>query len=706
MKKFSVDILLKAINQTSGATNAAIANLDKIQSKMDDLNERAEKFNKIGGSLQGIGLKVGAAGLAMGAGLGYAAKKYGDFEENITKSSILLGDSTAKGMETYGQEIQNIAMRTGKSQNDLANAMRLGASANLTASESLTMLGSASNVAVAGFAETSDAMKTLLQMYTAYGNQLDKTKDFAYQLVLVDKYAANSDMSTLAPAISQIAAAFGMAGIKSHEMLAALAAITQHSDSAAIAATNAYAAIKAITDPELQPLQTKALEELNKGLSKEQQLKFGPSVLMGENGLESWLGKLNDMSGGGNAEIIARLFPGRKEATTGVINLLKQYKLFQQASKDLSNTQKGELYIQDKMKIALDITNGKWNRLKATFEVVTSKIGKAIGPVFDRIILILLTAGEKVASFIDNNQGLVKVLGYVALGLAAVLAVAGGIIVILGTILTYIGGFIAAKIAFMGAMAALAPFIAILQAAGAAIVAFFGGVSAPLIGIALAIAAALGVIGTFLYGFFSGLMTGLSPIFDWIGEKVDWIGEKISGIVDSIKGFFIRIINWIQTALSGLVTIGKGLGLKIGEGISGLFFDPDTNKKIVDEMGEKEKKMNSEVTDDKKSKAQRLAELLKRLMADNFGDNKKTNATEIIDIFGGVAGRFLTSQYVSSGENENGYAADGITAAVAAGRGNASSKRSTNIQNVVLPNVTDTNSFMYEMERMSLSMGT
>lgn len=699
MKKFSVDILLKAINQTSGATNAAIANLDKIQSKMDDLNERADRFNKIGGNLQSIGVKVGAAGLAMGAGLGYATSRFASFETGVAKAATLLNTDLDTALLNYGERIQNLSIKSGRSLADLTEGFRLAVSSGFDAEGAMKALEVSSRMAVGGFTGISNSISGLSRMYNAFGRDSEKLEGQAYQLFLADKYGITT-MEELTTQVGELAGLFSSAGAKSSEMLSAFASISKLAPSTSEAITQTGALLRSILDPTMSKQMESTLDILNSKLKENQKIIIGPEALKNQN-LTQWVDKLMNATGG-DFSMLYRLFGQEVRAARGVIALTQDIENYKKQVTEMNNVSDAARFNQEKMNLVLGTSQSAFDRIRATVDVLAARFGRALAPAFNVFANTLSSVGTRVASFMENNQKLVKVLAYVALGLSAVLMIAGGLITLLGTILVSIGGFIAAKVAFMGALAALAPFIAILQGAGAALLAFLSGVSAPMIGIALALGAAFVTIGSFIYGFFSGLMTGLSPVFEAIGGKIDWIGEKISGIVDSIKGFFMSIVNWIKTALSGLVTLGRGLGLSLGEGVSGLFgLD---NKSGLDKVVANEEAANKIIVNDKKKSILDIEALLSKINGKHTGKKKK--ALEVIDIFGGIAGRFLTSQYTSGGANENGYATEGISAAVSAGRSGSVSNRSTNIQNVNLPNVTDANSFMYEMERMSLSMGT
>lgn len=699
MKKFSVDILLKAINQTGAATNAAVANLDKIQSKMDDLNDRAEKFNKIGGGLQSIGVKVGAAGLAMGAGLGYATSRFASFETGIAKTATLLNTDLDTALLNYGGRIQDLSIKSGKSLADLTEGFRLAVSSGFDAEGAMKALEVSSKLAVGGFTGISNGISGLSRMYNAFGRDSSKLEEQAYQLFLADKYGITT-IEELTTQVGELAGLFSAAGAKSSEMLSAFASISKLAPSTSEAITQTGALLRSILDPTVPKQMQETLDQLNSKLKDNQKIMIGPEALKNQN-LSEWVDKLMNATGG-DFSLLYRLFGQEVRAARGVIALTQDIDNYKKQVEEMNNVSDAARFNQEKMNLVLGTSQSAFDRIKTTIDVLSARLGRALAPAFNTFASVLSKVGTLLATFMENNQGLVKVLAYVALGLSAVLVVAGGLITALGTILVAVGGFFAAQATFAGAVAMLTPFIAVLQGAGAALIAFLSGISAPVIGIALAIGAALVAIGSFVYGFFSGLITGLSPVFDVIGKMVDWVGEKISAIVDSIKGFFISIINWIKTALNGLVTLGKGLGLKVGEGISGIFgLD---NSAALDKVVKNEDAANKQIVEGKKKGLLDVDALLNKINGKH--NSKKGKAFDILDIFGGKEGKFLTSQYTSGGVNENGYATDGITAAVSAGRGNTTSKRSTNIQNVVLPNVTDTNSFMYEMERMSLSMGT
>jgi hypothetical protein len=389
---------------------------------------------------------------------------------------------------------------------------------------------------------------------------------------------------------------------------------------------------------------------------------------------------------------------------------------------------------------AVNAGTAPFMRLFRAIQVIAIEIWRSVRPAVVFLVNILRRIAEVVVKFVQNNRLLIRILAIIAGVFAAVVTAAGLFLIVLGSIIAGIGSMISIAVAgflagilikFFGLwtilkllfplLAIVAKIFGVLKAAVLFVAGAISIATLKIIGIAAAIAAVLAPIIAFIAGFISGLMEGLAPAIEFIKKvivdnfKIVSKEVKIAGGI--IKKFWldvwVKIKNAIITAFDKvkqffkfIFSVGRKLGLTLGGSISDLLGAPEVaaakTESKAEETGKEIVKVNKKT--DKKITNNMLDELKRRLS--RLKETGKDVAP--VDIFAkSDVGKFLTGALIGEpgpGAGE-GFATEEIRRSVSAAPRSTDNRRIIKIDRVELPNVTNVEDFLFELDRLSVSPG-
>lgn len=736
-RDFNVNIKITAENITGKATNVLLKSLNGIEGAIDRVNAAGEKFKTVGAGFQSTGKNLifatGAAGASLTA-LGVIGTK---FEDRFARVSTLLDVDAAGAINRYGRAVQDLSIAGGKNVNNLTDSLFENISA-LGESESTTkFLTLANKAAVGGFTEVKtvvDGVTSILNSYRMETGLAGKVMD---QFAIANKLGKTT-VEELAGSVGRGAALASAANVRNSEFLAGITAITKGGIATSEAVNSLAQTFSNITKPSEQA--AKVIESVNKVLPKERRIDFSVAGIE-KLGLGPFLQRLQIIQEA-DPESFARLFES-KEARTGIAILLGQMDTYNNALGQMDAATAEGLITQENFNKAVNAGSVPFMRLIRVLQNIAIEIWRSIGPAVVFFINIFRRIGVVVLNFIRNNQTLVRILFIVAGLFAAAAAAVGVFLFIFGAIIAALGSFVSIAIVsflagliikFFGlfsvlkflffSVAGIAKLFGLLKTAILFVAGAVSLATLKIIAIAAAIAAILAPIIAFIAGFISGLLDGLAPAIDFILNK--WIlGFTIiktavmsaAGIVkkfwlgvwEDVRSAVVTAIEKIKGFFRFIFAVGRKMGFSIGKGLSDLIGAPaiaatETESKAA-ESGKKIEKINkktqSSVTSDM------LAELKRRLtLLKNTGKEAKIEAVNIFAA--GRIGEFLTERFtgepVSTGP-ERGFATSEIKRAVSAGAGTEDKRRIIKIDRIELPNVSNVEDFLFELDKLSVAPG-
>jgi TP901 family phage tail tape measure protein len=299
---------------------AAVASMGRAGRSVDHLRQG---FGRIGegartalGGVTTAAMATVPAVLATGTAAAAAVHKYASFETGLAKIGSLLDGGMAEAKQ-YSSAIESMALRFGKSTDDVSEGAFQALSAGIKATEMMDFMTEATKGAVAGFTDTAKSVDVLTTAMNAWGDQLgegqtaaQKAKHLNDVLFLANKYGKTT-FEELSASLGNVAGTAATARVPVEEVGAAIAAMTAAGISTPEAVTALNQALLSFISPSKEAL--KLVPGLNKLLSLQAIRAKGLA------------GALQDVTSKvqGNDEAIAHIF-GNVRAFKAVIALTGQ----------------------------------------------------------------------------------------------------------------------------------------------------------------------------------------------------------------------------------------------------------------------------------------------------------------------------------------------------------------------------------------------
>lgn len=208
--------------------------------------EAGEKIKEVGEKIKGVGDSIAGLGKDMTAkvtapiigGLGASAKAAIDFEDAMAKVNTIADTSeTGVALETLEAQIKELSDSTGVSASEIADNVYNAISAGQKTGDAVNFVGEASKLAVAGFAETGDALDILTTIMNAYGMEAEDVTRVSDVLINTQNLGKTT--------VAELSAAMGKAiptaksnGVEIEDLAGAYAVMT--SNGIATAETTTY----------------------------------------------------------------------------------------------------------------------------------------------------------------------------------------------------------------------------------------------------------------------------------------------------------------------------------------------------------------------------------------------------------------------------------------------------------------------------------
>ena len=500
------------------------------------LSSASSKLQAFGGKMQSVGKSMSTRLTLPLVAAGAAATKMAfDFDKSMSQIESLVGIAGDKVKE-MGEVAKKMAVDTGRSANEAAEALFFITSAGLRGADATDTLSASLRAAAVGLGETKTIADLATSAMNAYGvENLNATG--ATDILVSAVREGKLEASELAGAMGGVIPIASNMGVGFDEVGAALAAMSRTGTNAANGATQLTAILASIK----KPTQQSAEAMLALGTSQEQ-----ISQSLAERGLMPTLMDLSARLEQTGMDATA-IFPNIR-ALKGVLDLTGKgaadnVKIFDALSDTMGATD--EAFNKTSKTASFQVTQGL-NAMKTSLLSIGQTILEMVAPAIQKIGAFMTNLSEKFNALSPTVKKMIIVFG-------GVVAALGPVIAIIGSLLT------------------MAPAI------GAALTLMTGPIGL--------VVAALTAVGVVIYKNWAGIKAALIKVGNYFIElynnslpiqlAVDAIIMQFKNLVAVGKFVFSTLVTIIKTTGKNIVSILGG----IGDIIMGIFtFDPEKIK--------------------------------------------------------------------------------------------------------------------------------
>ena len=212
-------------------------------------------------ALKGI---AGLRGVGLVGGLGYAVRKYQEFERQLALVSTALTEEHMPLMRQYERAIRELAQEFGQSTDTISRGLYDILSASVAPEKALDVLRVATHGAVGGFTDVATTVSGLLNVLNAFQLGPERAADVMDVLFAVVR-RGRIWFDQLAVGISEIASMAAVLGLDFRTLAANIATITR----AGVPPAQAFAALRALLNALIDPMDdaVRAARELGIDIS-------------------------------------------------------------------------------------------------------------------------------------------------------------------------------------------------------------------------------------------------------------------------------------------------------------------------------------------------------------------------------------------------------------------------------------------------------
>jgi len=388
------------------------------------LNTASSRLKSFGNNVKSIGSSLQRFSLPLALAGGAAVKMGADFDKSMTQIKSLVGVASAE-VDKMGEAARQMAISTGKSSTEAADALFFITSAGLRGSEAMDVLNASLKAAAVGLGETKTVADLATSAMNAYGSNVLSATD-ATDVMVAAVREGKLEATELAASMGRVLPIASAMGVNFNEVGAAFAALSRTGTNAAEAATQVRGIFASLLKPTTDA--ENALKEM--GLSS-----AGLRKSLKEDGLLATLEVLK-ANFEGNDTAAQRVF-GNVRALSGVMDLLganvdTTRQIFDNMNKTQGTTAKA---FQETAKSASFQLTAAINKAKESFAQMGAIMLKTMLPLFQDIAAAV---GKVFNAFNNLDPATQKI----ALGFGALVVALPTIITLVGTLTTIIGALL------------------------------------------------------------------------------------------------------------------------------------------------------------------------------------------------------------------------------------------------------------------------
>ena len=405
-----------------------------------DSSKLSNALSSASGKLQAFGGKMKSVGKSMTTSLtlplvavgAAAAKMAFDFDKSMTSIQALVGVSADKVAE-MGETAKKMAVDTGKSANEAAEALFFITSAGLRGSEAMDVLNMSLKASAVGLGETKTIADLSTSAMNAYGTE-NLSASGATDILTAAVREGKLEASALAGAMGGVIPIASNMGVSFDQVGAAMAAMSKTGTNAATGATQLTAILASLKKPTTDA--EAAFASMGMSTQSVQQS-------LSEQGLLSTLEMLQSGLKQTGQDTTA-IFPNIR-ALKGVLDLTgagleDNRKVFDALTNSMGATDKA--FEKTSQSASFKMTQGL-NAMKSSLLEVGQVILTAVAPAVQKIGAFFTGLSEKFQALSPRMQKII-------IAFVGIVAAIGPVIAVLGTLLTLAPAIGAAFTLMMG----------------------------------------------------------------------------------------------------------------------------------------------------------------------------------------------------------------------------------------------------------------
>src|SRR5579872_6321954 len=495
-------------------------------------------WEKIGGPLGMAAIAVAAVGVA-------SLKMAGDFQEGITQLATGAGEAQSN-LAMVSQGILTMAVSTGTSTKDLSDGMYMIESAGQHGAQALQTLEIAAEAAKVGNASLADVANGVTTAMTDYASS-NLTAAQAANTLIATVAAGKTHMQDLAQALSTILPVASSVGVSFNNVMASMATMTGEGVPAADAATYLRQMLMALENPAAKGAAALKSIGLTSGQVASEMKKSLPDALQM---ITEHLAKKFPVGSQAYIAALSAISGGTKQMQ-GMLDLTGTHlKTFQNNVKTIAGSVKEGGKSVTGWSEVQKYFNFRLAQAKEVVETLLIKIGTALIPVLEQVANRVVAAAQSFIAWIQKTGLLKFAIDAFRTALGVYLAVAGKVISVVMSIISWMGKHQEVVTALKVVLAALAVVVGGVLLAGLALVV----IALASVGVAIAVVAApiIGIIE--LIQHWGQIMAFFANLWHTIWSAVS---AFFVGIWQGILGFFAGVAARFGQALQFMQNIAR-----------------------------------------------------------------------------------------------------------------------------------------------------
>ena len=497
-------------------------NLTGDSSKLNNaLSSASSKLSAFGSKMQGVGKSLSTKLTLPLVAAGTAATKLAlDFDKSMTQIQSLVGVSAGE-VSKMGEAAKRMAVDTGKSANEAAEALFFITSAGLRGEEAMQVLEASLKAAAVGLGETKTIADLSTSALNAYGSE-NLSASEATDILTAAVREGKLEASQLAGSMGGVIPIASNMGVSFNEVAAAMAAMSRTGTNAAEGATQLNAILASLKKPTEQAKQ--ALESM--GMTTDSVQKS-----LREQGLLDTLEMLQNSMIKTGLDTTA-IFPNIR-ALKGVLDLTgagveSNRQIFEALNNTLGATD--EAFDKTSQSASFKFKKGMESMKSSLLE-----IGTVILPA---VVKAVTKLSEFIKRMSDRFKNLSPFVQKLVLGFGGILTAAGPLLIIFGKIMT--------------GLSALGPVLSLAATGFRALNAVM--IANPI----LAVAAAIAAIGVAIYNYTKSQKDALNQVQtieqveQKIAEKRKKLAEEQARVADGYGGQVKKNVENLKQEIAAL----------------------------------------------------------------------------------------------------------------------------------------------------------
>lgn len=402
----------------------------------------SKELDKAGKKIKSIGSALLPMSAAF-AGVGIAATKFAtDLNKSMANVATLIPNS-AERVNELKRDVQDLAVETGKSTEDISGGMYQIISAFGDATDTTEKLRINAMAAAAGLATTTDAISLTSAVTKGYGDTSAAAVEHAADLAFMTVKLGQTTFPELAGSMGRVIPIASALGVSQEELFAGFATLTGVVGDAAETSTGLRAAMGALMKP---------TEDMQNAMKTLEITSIEAKIAQ-----DGFVQTIRDLvaTTDGSIESIAKLFAGLRAQPTVLALINGQAETFNQKFGQMADVLGTTTEAFNEQTAGINKAGFQWEQLKQQLAVVLQRLGDELLPILNNLLSkYLKPMADFLVKVVEGFGKLPEPVQAFVLALGGVLAAAGPVLWIFGQLVSAISVIVANWGAITGVFAA------------------------------------------------------------------------------------------------------------------------------------------------------------------------------------------------------------------------------------------------------------